>query len=338
MSLISIVVPVYNEEGALPAFHDRLARVLAGLDGLPEVEIVYVNDGSADRSLEILSRLRQSDPSVAVVSLSRNFGKEAALAAGLDAAGGDCVIVLDADLQHPPEEIPHMLQAWREGAQVVNMRRRSRADESWRKRMAAVWFYRILNSLSDIEIPADVGDFRLYDRIAADALRRLPERNRFGKGLASWIGFRQVTLEYDVGARAGGETKWSFRALWHFAIEGITSFSVAPLRLASHVGLASALVAFAAAVYVFIKTVFIGDPVPGFPTTIVVVLMLGGLQMMAIGVLGEYLGRIALEAKQRPIYVVERFLRSRRAPSTGATASDTERIDASRPMTRDRSA
>jgi polyisoprenyl-phosphate glycosyltransferase len=334
MTRISIVVPVYNEELALPAFHERLAHVLAGLDGLPEVEIVYVNDGSADRSLEMLSRLRQGDPSVAVVSLSRNFGKEAALAAGMDAAGGDCVIVLDADLQHPPEAIPEMLQAWRDGAQVVNMRRRSRADESWRKRTAARWFYRILNGLSEIEIPPDVGDFRLFDRAAADALGSLPERNRFGKGLAAWIGFRQVTLEFDVGERAGGETKWSFRALWHFAVEGITSFSVVPLRLASHVGLASALIAFAAAVYFFVRTVLIGDPVAGFPTTIVVVLMLGGLQLMAIGVLGEYLGRLSVEAKQRPLYVVERHLRARSAPG----ASEPTRRAASASVTQDRSA
>jgi glycosyltransferase involved in cell wall biosynthesis len=320
MNLVSIVVPVFNEESVLPAFHDRLARVLASLPGLPEVEIVYVDDGSRDRSVEILTRLRRSDPAVAVVRLSRNFGKEAALAAGLSSAAGDCVIVLDADLQHPPESIPAMLLAWREGAQVVNMRRRSRADESWAKRTAARSFYRLLNRLSDVPIPQDVGDFRLYTRAAVDALNALPERCRFGKGLSAWIGFRQVTLEYDCAPRAGGESKWSFGQLWQLAIEGITSFSIAPVGVASHGGLARALTAPPAAAYFFVRSVLIGDPVPGFPTTIVVILLLGGLQLLAIGVLGEYLGRIALESKQRPLYLVERVLHARRAPAHGAQA------------------
>lgn len=319
---LSVVVPVYNEEAVLPQFHRRLSAVLTRLSC--KTEIFYVDDGSSDRTAELLTRLRVTDPGVGVLRLSRNFGKEAALTAGLEAAGGDCVIAMDGDLQHPPESIPAMLQAWREGADVVSMRRRSRADETWAKRTAARLFYRVLNALSDIPIQEDVGDFRLLSRRALDALNRLQERNRFMKGLFTWIGFRQVTLDYDCGERAGGHSKWRFRQLWHFAVEGITAFSVAPLRLASLVGLFSALAAFAYAAYFVFKTLVLGEPVPGFPTLIVAVLMLGGLQLLAIGVLGEYLGRMALEGKRRPLYLVEDYVPPI-APGTAETAVRQER-------------
>lgn len=319
---LSVVVPVYNEEAVLPQFHRRLSAILAPL--ACNVEILYVDDGSVDRTVDMLSRLRVTDPVVGVLRLSRNFGKEAALTAGLEAATGDCVIAMDGDLQHPPESIPAMLQAWREGADVVSMRRRSRADETWVKRTAARLFYRVLNALSDIPIQEDVGDFRLLSRRALVALNRLQERNRFMKGLFTWIGFHQVTLDYDCGERAGGHSKWRFRQLWHFAVEGITAFSVAPLRLASHVGLVSALGAFAYAAYFVFKTLVLGEPVPGFPTLIVVVLMLGGLQLLAIGVLGEYLGRMALEGKRRPLYLVENYLPPA-TPGAAGAASRPER-------------
>lgn len=311
---LSVVVPVYNEEAVLLAFHRRLANAIASVTG--GVEIVYVDDGSSDRSPQLLQQLRVAHPSVSVLRLSRNFGKEAALTAGLDVARGACVVVMDADLQHPPESIPEMLEAWRQGADVVNMRRRSRERETWLKRIGAHAFYRVLNGLSDTPIPEDVGDFRLFSRRAADALALLQERNRFMKGLFAWIGFRQVTLEFDCADRAGGHSKWRYRQLWHFAVEGITAFSVAPLRMASHVGLASALVAFGYALYFVFKTLVLGESVPGFPTLIVVVLMLGGLQLLAIGVLGEYLGRLSLESKRRPLYLVEEF-----SPASSVAAS-----------------
>lgn len=305
LCVLSVVVPLFNEEASLPLLHRRLIQALAFVSG--GVEIVYVDDGSSDRSAHLLTQLRITCPAVSVVRFSRNFGKEQAITAGLQLARGEAVIVMDADLQHPPEMIPAMLAAWRGGADVVNMRRRSRADESWLKRQAARGFYRAINRLSDMPIPADVGDFRLFSRRAVDALNQLQERNRFMKGLFSWIGYAQVTLDYDCGERAAGESKWKFRQLWHFAVEGITAFSIAPLKVATKLGLASALLSFACGVYFFIRAMLYGDPVPGFPTLIVVVLMLGGLQLLAIGVLGEYIGRLSLESKRRPLFLIESY-------------------------------
>lgn len=303
--MLSVVVPLFNEEAALPLLHRRLMQGLAGVAG--PVEIVYVDDGSSDRSPDLLKQLRIACPAVSVVRFSRNFGKEQAVTAGLQLARGEAVIVMDADLQHPPEMIPAMLAAWRGGADVVNMRRRSRADESWLKRRAARGFYRAINRLSDVPIPEDVGDFRLFSRRAVDALNQLQERNRFMKGLFAWIGYAQVTLDYDCGERVAGESKWKFGQLWHFAVEGITAFSIAPLKVATKLGLASALLSFSCGVYFFIRALLYGDPVPGFPTLIVVVLMLGGLQLLAIGVLGEYIGRLSLESKRRPLFLIESY-------------------------------
>lgn len=306
---LSIVVPLFNEQAVLLEFHQRLTLALASVGD--DVEIVYVDDGSSDCSPKLLQQLRASDPRVSMLRFSRNFGKEAALAAGLEAAVGASVIMMDADLQHPPEFIPAMLQAWRGGADVVSMRRRSRDTETWVKRTAARLFYRVLNALSDIPIPEDVGDFRLLSRRAVEALNLLHERNRFMKGLFAWIGFNQVTLDYDCAERAAGHSKWRFRQLWHFAVEGITAFSIVPLRLASLVGLSSALLAFAYAAWFVFKTLVLGEAVRGFPTLIVAVLMIGGLQLLAIGVLGEYLGRLSLEAKRRPLYLIQDY-----APAT----------------------
>ncbi len=303
--LLSVVLPVFNEEAALPMMHRRLLAALAAVEG--GVEIVYVDDGSTDRSPDLLKQLHASCERVTVIRFSRNFGKEQAITAGLQYASGAAVIVMDADLQHPPEMIPAMLAAWRQGADVVNMRRRSRADESWLKRQAARSFYRAINRLSDMPIPEDVGDFRLFSRRAVDALNQLPERNRFMKGLFAWIGYRQVMLDFDCAERAAGHSKWRFSQLWHFAIEGITAFSVAPLKAATKIGLASALLSFALGLYFFVRTLAFGDPVPGFPTLVIVVLMLGGLQLLAIGVLGEYIGRLSLESKQRPLFLVESY-------------------------------
>ena len=307
---LSVVVPAFNEEAVLADFHRRLAAVL---DALPVfAEVVYVNDGSSDGTRSRLMALREADARVAVIELSRNFGKEIAMSAGLDHAKGDAVVVIDADLQDPPELIPDMLRAWREGFDVVLMRRRSRAQESWLKKATARTFYRAIGRMGTIDIPENVGDFRLLSRRAVAALRRFPERSRFMKGLFAWIGFPCHEIEYDRDGRHAGKTKWNYWRLWNFALEGITSFSVVPLKAASYVGFATAAVAFAYGVYVIGKTILYGEPVRGYPTLIVVVLFLGGLQLMALGIIGEYLARMFIEVKQRPLYLVQESLPPRR--------------------------
>ena len=302
---ISVVVPVFNEDAVLALFHARLAAVLAVCPG--DHEIVYVDDGSTDNSPQVLEALRLNFPQVAVARLSRNFGKERAMTAGLVLAHGEVVVIVDADLQDPPELIPDMLQAWRDGADVVNMRRTERDGETVAKKASAHFFYRVINRLSDVDIPNDVGDFRLFSRRAVDALNSLPESNRFMKGLFSWIGFNQVTLDYHRKARAAGESKWPYWRLWNFALEGITSFSTVPLRIATYVGFFSAMGAFLYALTFLIKTLIWGESVKGFPTLIEFVLLLGGLQLMAIGIVGEYVGRIYLESKRRPLYFLDFF-------------------------------
>ena len=317
---ISVVVPVFNEDAVLPEFHRRLGSVLDGV-GAP-AEIVYVNDGSRDATMTLLTALHGADPRVAVIDLSRNFGKEVAMSAGLDHASGDAVVVIDADLQDPPELIPDMVRAWREGHDVVLMRRRSRAQESWFKKATARAFYRAIGRMGTIDIPENVGDFRLLSRRAVGALRRFPERSRFMKGLFAWIGFPCREIEYDRDGRFAGETKWNYWRLWNFALEGITSFSVVPLKAASYIGVATALVAFAYGGFVIAKTLLYGDPVRGYPTLVAIVLFLGGLQLMALGIIGEYLARMFIEVKQRPLYLVQRRLPASRPIAAAATAGD----------------
>jgi polyisoprenyl-phosphate glycosyltransferase len=310
--VLSVVVPVFNEDVVLPMFHARLQQLLATLPGAHE--IIFVNDGSTDQTQAVLEALQASDPQVAVARLSRNFGKERAMTAGLELARGEAVIIMDVDLQDPPELIPKMLTAWRGGADVVNMHRTRREGETMLKKTTAHFFYRIINRLSDVSIPNDVGDFRLFSRRAVDALNRLPESNRFMKGLFAWIGFHQVTLDYHRKGRAAGASKWPYWRLWNFAIEGLTSFSTVPLRVATYVGLFSATGAFTYALYFLIKTRIWGDEVRGFPTLIEVVLLLGGLQLMAIGIVGEYVGRIYMESKRRPIYLLDSYAPARNTP------------------------
>jgi len=305
---LSVVVPVYDEEEVLPEFHRRLCAVLAALPC--ESEVVFVNDGSRDGSLALMVALREADPRIGVVDLSRNFGKEIAMSAGLDYACGDAVVILDADLQDPPELIPAMLDAWRDGHDVVLMRRRSRADEGFVKRATARAFYRTIDHLGAIDIPENIGDFRLLSRRAVDAMRRFPERSRFMKGLFAWIGYPSTIIDYDRPGRHAGTTKWNYWRLWNFALEGITSFSAMPLKLASYVGVVTAVVAFVYGVYVIAKTLLYGDPVRGYPTLAVLVLFLGGIQLMALGIIGEYLARMFVEVKQRPLYLVQRHLPS----------------------------
>ena len=317
---LSIVVPVHDEEAVLPEFQRRLAAVLDTLDC--DAEVVYVNDGSTDRSLAALQQFHRDDPRVGVVDLSRNFGKEIAMTAGLDCAAGDAVIVIDADLQDPPECIPEMVEAWRSGCDVVLMRRRSRRHEGWLKTATAAAFYRTIGHMSMVDIPENVGDFRLLSRRAVDALRRFPERSRFMKGLFAWIGFPARQIEYDRDGRYAGATKWSYWRLWNFALEGITSFSAAPLKLASYIGLATSVAAFLYAAWVIAKTLIIGDPVPGYPTLVTLVLFLGGLQLMALGIIGEYLARMFVEVKQRPLYLVQQRLAPRRAAAPHAVGDE----------------
>ncbi len=300
---LCVVVPLRNEETVLRSFHRRLLDAIASTPG--GFEIIYIDDGSTDLTRHILRELCAQDARVGFIRLSRNFGKELAISAGLRHAQSAATVVIDGDLQDPPELIPVMLAAWLDGADVVNMRRRHRAGESWLKRATAHAFYRVMNLLSDVPIPLDTGDFRLLSLRAVEAINALPERNRLMKGLFAWIGFEQTTIEYDREPRAAGQTKWRYWQLWNLALEGITGFSVAPLKVATYVGLATALSAFVYAAFILLKTLVLGDPARGFPTLIVMLAFLGGLQLMAIGVLGEYVGRLFVEAKGRPLYLVD---------------------------------
>jgi len=302
---LSVIVPLRNEEAVLPEFHRRLMKSIDATPG--GCEVVYIDDGSTDRTRTLLEQASARDPRVGFIRLSRNFGKEAAVSAGLREVSGDATVVIDGDLQDPPELIPTMLAAWRGGADVVNMRRRARPGESWLKRATAHAFYRVMNRLSEVPIAVDTGDYRLLSRRAVDALNALPERNRMMKGLFAWIGFNQATIAYDREPRAAGASKWRYWKLWNLALEGITGFSVAPLKVATYVGFATAASSFVFAAYMFVKTLALGDPVSGFPTLIVVISFLGGLQLMAIGVLGEYLARLFVESKGRPLYLVDKL-------------------------------
>ncbi len=300
---LSIVVPVFNEEEVLPAFHERLTTSLSKLSCTSE--IIYIDDGSHDGTPQVLVALQRLGGMVGVARFSRNFGKEVAMSAGLRLTRGDAVIVIDADLQDQPELIPQMMEAWLKGADMVNMRRRHRDGETRFKKASASAFYRVINRLSEVPIPEDVGDFRLLSRRVVDALNQLPERNRFMKGLFAWVGFNQVTLEYDRAGRAAGMSKWPYWRLWNLALEGITAFSTAPLKVATYVGFLSASLAFFYGFYFFVKTLILGDVVQGFPSLIVTILFLGGLQLMGIGVLGEYVGRLFMESKNRPLYLLD---------------------------------
>ncbi len=303
--LLSVVVPVYNEEAVLATFHRRLSAVLQGLEC--RTEVVYVDDGSSDYSSVVLQDLREQDPNIAILELSRNFGKEVAMTAGLDHARGDAVVIIDADLQDPPELIPRLLDEWRAGYDVVYAQRTSRAGESAAKKATAALFYRLMRRISHVAIPVDTGDFRLLSRRAVDALAGLRERHRFMKGLFAWIGYEQKAIPYQREARQEGESKWSYLALWDFALEGITSFSTVPLKLATYLGTLTALGAFLYGLFIIVQTLVVGNPVAGYPSLLVAVLFLGGIQLMALGVIGEYLGRMFEETKGRPLYLIREY-------------------------------
>lgn len=313
---VTVVVAAFNEAEALPPLHARIATVLDGLrEEAVDGHVLYVDDGSHDGTWQALRRIAQDDPRVALLRLSRNFGKEVALTAGLDRIETGAAMILDADGQDPPELIPRFVAKWREGYDDVHGTRTLREGDGWLKRGSAHAFYRVMRSLSKTPIPTDTGDFRLLSPRSLAALRQLRERHRFMKGLFGWIGFAQVAIPYERAPRLVGSSKFNFWRLWNFALEGITSFSTAPLRLATYLGVLTALLAFCYAVWIVVKALLWGDAVAGWPTMMVVILFLGGVQLVALGLVGEYLGRLYEESKQRPLYLVDSWL-----PATGVSS------------------
>lgn len=302
---ISIVLPFYNEENCINIFFAELSKTLNQLNEY-DFEFVCINDGSRDKTLEKLLALKQNDARFKIIDFSRNFGKEAALTAGIDYAFGDGVIFMDTDLQDPPTLIPEMIAKWIAGYEVVLAKRIDRSTDTFFKKTTANLYYNLHNSVADVELPNNVGDFRLIDKAVIEALKKLPERRRFMKGLFSWVGFNTTFVEYKRPERTAGVTKFNCWKLWNFAIEGITSFSTLPLRIWSYIGSFISLSALLYAIYIIIRTIFHGIDVPGYASILTAILFLGGIQLLGIGILGEYIGRIYYEAKQRPIYIVRK--------------------------------
>ena len=306
MKKVSILIPCYNEEKSLPLLYPELVKLMDGNPGY-EWELMFVNDGSIDGTLPELQRLRQQDGRVNYVDLSRNFGKEAAMLAGFDYVTGDAVVILDADLQHPPTLITDMIKYWEQGYDDVYAKRSTRGKESWLRRRLSLLFYRILQQSSRFDVLPNVGDFRLLDRKCINALKKMRESERYTKGMYGWIGFKKKELEFQQGDRLAGKSSWSFRRLFSLALDGITSFTNVPLRVSTIVGFIVSLCAFLYMIYVFIKALIWGDPVQGYPTLVILVLFLGGIQLLSLGVIGEYIGRIYNETKNRPNYIVRQF-------------------------------
>jgi glycosyltransferase involved in cell wall biosynthesis len=308
---LSVLVPVFNESAVLREFHRQLREVMVATGCA--YEVIYVDDGSNDGSLDALYALRDEDPCIAIIELSRNFGKEVALSAGLDHARGDATIIIDADLQDPPELIHTFLEEWRGGYDVVYGLRVDRRGEPWLKTVAAKWFYRILNYLSDVEIPENAGDFRLLSRRAVDALVSLQERHRYMKGLYAWIGFPQKSVPFVRQPRRAGKTHWNYWRLWNFALEGITSFSDVPLKIASYLGVVTSLLALVYGFFLLLRTLLWGNPVPGYLSLTIVMLFFGGVQLICLGIIGEYMARTFQESKARALYFVKGY-----HPATGS--------------------
>jgi glycosyltransferase involved in cell wall biosynthesis len=299
---ISLVIPLYNEEENLDYLFSRIFAVLEKLNTTHE--IICVNDGSRDKTLLGLIQYHQKYPQIKVVNLSRNFGKDIALTAGIDYTSGQAVIPIDADLQDPPELILELVEKWREGYDVVCATRRVRLGETWLKRFTAHSFYKFINKISDFSIPHNTGDFRLLDRQVVEALKRMPERRRFMKGLFAWVGFKQTSVMFDREPRYQGDTKWNYWKLWNFALDGITSFSFFPLKIWSYLGFCISIIALLYALYLTLRTLIFGIDLPGYASIMVAILLLGGIQILTLGILGEYLGRVYEEVKGRPIYLV----------------------------------
>ncbi len=303
---ISVLIPAYNEEEVLRHLYERLGK-LAGENGNYDFEFLFVNDGSRDQTLEMIKSYAEKDKRISYVNLSRNFGKEIAMIAGLDHVTGDATVIIDADLQDPPELIPQMITYWEEGYDDVYARRRSRAGESWFKKMTSEIFYKLLQKSTNIPIQRDTGDFRLLSHRCVESLRQFRESQRYTKGMFSWIGYKKKEMLYDRDPRAAGETKWNYAKLTNFAIDGITSFTTAPLRISSILGVLISLAAFIYIVYLVIRTIAYGSDLAGYPSMMAVILFLGGVQLLSLGVIGEYIGRIFNETKQRPLYFVEEY-------------------------------
>lgn len=303
MKKVTILIPCYNEEGSLDALYEAL-KELMDFHTDYTWEVLMVNDGSKDRTIDIIKQLREKDKRICYVNLSRNFGKENAMLAGFDYATGDCMVIMDADLQHPPMTISDMLAKWEEGYEDVYAKRITRGKESWFRKQFSLFYYRMLKHLTRVEILENVGDFRLLDRKCIDALKNLRETQRYTKGMYCWIGFRKTEVWFEQGDRLAGESSFNFLRLLNLAIDGITSFTTAPLRIATIMGLFVSLIAFVFMCYILLTTLIWGDPVQGYPTLITVILFLGGVQLLSLGIIGEYLGRIFYETKGRPVYVV----------------------------------
>lgn len=306
MKTISLIIPAYNEEESLHSLYTELCKLT---DSLPQYswEILFVNDGSIDNTSHIIDSFIENDKRVAVVELSRNFGKEAAMLAGFDHVQGDCAIILDADLQHPVSDIPLMIKHWEEGYDDVFARRRTRGDKSWLRKIFSRCYYNILQHTSDIDVLPDVGDFRLLDRKCIESLKLLREQCRYTKGMYAWIGYRKKEIVCDQQERMAGKSKWKFWSLFNLAIEGMTSFSVTPLRISSILGFIISLIAFVYMMIIITKTLIWGEPVAGYPSLMCIILFLGGIQLLSLGIIGEYLGRIFNETKNRPTYIARSY-------------------------------
>ncbi len=306
---LTLMVPVFNEAEAIDAFLQAMSGVFSPHPDITP-DFVFVNDGSTDDTLNILLARQQLDPRITVVDLSRNFGKEAAMTAGLSVAKGQVVVPIDVDLQDPPEIILEMLKLWRQGFEVVLGRRVNRDSDTWAKRTTANWFYKIHNKIAKPKLPENVGDFRLMDRVVVEALLTLPEAHRFMKGLFAWVGFRTAVVDYVRLPRVAGSTKFNGWSLWNFALEGVTSFSTEPLRIWTYVGMLVSMLSILFALFIIIKVLLFGADVPGYASIIVAVTFLSGLQLVGIGILGEYLGRTYIESKRRPVYLVRRLYKA----------------------------
>jgi len=306
MKKISILIPCYNEEASLPLLYPQLVKLMDKHTDY-QWELMFINDGSTDDTLQLLRQMRDQDQRVNWVDLSRNFGKENAMLAGFDYVTGDCMVIMDADLQHPPALVPTLVEWWEKGYDDVYARRSTRGKESWLRKRLSLLYYKVLQSSSRFKMLQNVGDFRLLDRSCINALKQMRESERYTKGMYSWIGFKKKEVMFEQGDRLAGTSSWNYRGLFGLALDGITSFSTLPLRISTIMGGIISVGAFLYMIYIFIKALFMGDPVAGFPTLAVLILFLGGIQLLSLGVIGEYIGRIYNETKHRPDYLVREF-------------------------------
>ena len=309
MKKVSIMVPCFNEQESLPLLYQAIVAVVSDerFYGRYDWELLLVNDGSSDGTLDVMRRLHAEDGHVSYVDLSRNFGKESAMLAGFDYVTGDCCVIMDADLQDPPEVMFEMLEKWEEGYEDVYARRRTRGQESWLRKRLSMMFYRILNKMSKVEMLQNVGDFRMLDRRCVEAMKSLRENERYTKGLFCWIGYKKAEVQFDRGDRVAGETSWSLWKLSKLAANGIVSFTTSPLHIATWMGIIISFLSFLYLLFILVKTILFGDPVAGFPTLICVILFLGGVQLLSIGIVGEYVARMYNESKGRPVYIVREY-------------------------------